>query len=405
MPVYLYRAKKGPEEIVEGRIEAGSEKEAIEKLVQLGYIPTRLELFRASEGKTPTFKKERHFKVKGRQVTIFSRQLASLLKSGVPILSAINTLQQQSDNPYLRYILSEIYNSLKEGATLSSSLSQYPNVFPAIYIALIKTGEDSGALPEVLLRIAEYRYKQEEFLGKFRMALIYPLFMILVGVGTIIFMLTFVLPRISQIFVNLKQQLPLATRIVLAVSNFLKTNFFWLALGLFVVMEIIRRYIKTEKGKINWDKIKLKLPLLGKFILKTELARFSRTLELLIKSGLSVIRAIELSVAVVENKILRTCFYNSLKELKQGGSFSKSLKNYSLIPPFMSNLIGVGEESARLAEAMEELANSYEQDTEDTIKVFTTLLEPLLILFIGAIIGFIVIAMLLPIFEMNLAIR
>jgi len=404
MPLYFYKAKKGPDEVIEGKIEAVDEKEAIEKLNRLGYVATKLEVYTPLTKKI-SLSKPTHFKIKYHQITIFSRQLASLLKSGVPILSALAILREQSENPQLKYILTEVYNAIKEGESFSEALKKYPKVFSPLYLALVKTGEDSGDLPNALLRIAEYRQKEEEFLSKFRTALIYPLFMVLVGIGTVIFMLVFVLPKISQIFLNLGQELPLPTRIVLKLSLFFKEKIVWLVFILLLIIFIILRYLKTEKGRKNFDHFKLRVFLLGNFILKTELARFSRTLSLLLKNGLSVIRAIELSIPVLGNEILRNCFSNSLVQLKQGGSFGRSLKESKIIPLFMSNLISVGEESGKLSEAMEEIAFSYEKDTEDTIKVFTTLLEPILILVIGGIIGFIVIAMLLPIFEMNLAIR
>jgi len=404
MPLYFYKAKKGPDEVIEGKIEAVDEKEAIEKLNRLGYVATRLEVYTPLTKKT-SLSKPTHFKIKHHQITIFSRQLASLLKSGVPILSALAILREQSENPPLKYILTEVYNAIKEGESFSEALKKYPKVFSPLYLALVKTGEDSGDLPNALLRIAEYRQKEEEFLSKFRTALIYPLFMVLVGIGTVIFMLVFVLPKISQIFLNLGQELPLPTRIVLKLSLFFKEKIVWLVFILLLIIFIILRYLKTEKGRKNFDHFKLRVFLLGSFILKTELARFSRTLSLLLKNGLSVIKAIELSIPVLGNEILSNCFSNSLVQLKQGGSFGRSLKESKIIPLFMSNLISVGEESGKLSEAMEEIAFSYEKDTEDTIKVFTTLLEPILILVIGGIIGFMVIAMLLPIFEMNLAIR
>ncbi|MCM8800201.1 MAG: type II secretion system F family protein [Candidatus Omnitrophica bacterium] len=402
MPVYLYRAKKGPQEVVEGKIEALTEKEAVEKLTQLGYLPIKIQPLLSKEKQ---LQKSIPGKINPHQITVFSRQLATLLKSGVPILTAINILQQQSQNSGLSYILFDLYNSIKEGQNFSTVLAKYPKVFSSLYTALIKTAEDSGALAEVLFKVSDYRARQEEFLSKFRMALVYPILMVLVGIGTIIFMLTFVLPKISRIFLDLGQNLPLPTQIILGLSNFLKEKWLWLVISILIVLILFHRYFKTEKGRTNLDSFKLKLPLLGNFILKAELARFSRTLELLIKNGISILKAIELAIPVLNNQILKNCFKTSIKELQQGSSLGKVLKEYKIIPIFMSNLISVGEESGRLSEAFAEVASSYEQDNEDTAKVFTTLLEPALILIIGGVIGFIVIGMLLPIFEINLAIR
>jgi general secretion pathway protein F len=344
-------------------------------------------------------------KVRSAEVTIFSRQLASLLKSGVPILKALNIISEQSENHNLKGIMRNIHNAVKDGATFSSVLSQYPKVFSPLFIALVRTGEDSGALPEVLLRIADYRAKHEEVISRFRMALAYPILMAIVGLGTIIFMLTFVLPRLMRIFTDMGQNLPLPTRILISTSQGLRQWGLWIIPVLLLIILMARQQTKTEAGRLSSSALKLRFPLFGKFILKAELGIFCRTLELLIKSGIPIIKALTIAVPVLDNEVIKNHLRNSCKELEQGGSFGRSLKNSKLFPVFMSNLIVVGEEAGKLEQALGEVANYYEQETDEKLRMMGSLLEPLMILVMGVVVGFIVMAMLLPIFEINVMVR
>jgi type II secretory pathway component PulF len=402
--IYKYRAKKGPEDIAEGTIEAPSEREAVDKLSELGYIPVSIALVSGEAGEeTVASPKMASLRIKGREVTIFTRQLATLLKSGVPILAGLNIITEQTENRSLKEVLHNIHHNVKEGTKLSLSLMQYPKIFPPLYIAMINTGESSGVLHEVLFRIADHRLRQEETLSRFRMAMAYPLLMALVGLGTIVFMLTFVMPRLTGIFANLGQTLPLPTRILISTSKILRKWWLWVILALLAL--ISRRQARTASAKFLLDRLKLRLPILGPLILKLEISRFSRTLELLLKSGIPILRAIEVVIPVVNNEIIKKRLQLSYKELEQGGSLGKSLKSAKIFPLFMSNLIIVGEESGRLTEALAEVASSYERDTDEALKITTNLLEPLIILAMGLVVGFMVIAMLLPIFEINVMAR
>lgn len=401
MPVYKYRAKKDLEDITEGRMEAQTKVEAIDKLSQMGYLPLSIEQETEPVG-TVTFSAIRYRgRVKSRGITIFSRQLASLLRSGVPILKSIQIISEQSEDPRLKSILRSVHAAVKDGATFSSVLAQYPNVFSPLYIAMVRTGENSGALPEALLKIADYRSTQEEIFSRFRMALAYPVLMALVGIATVIFMLTFVMPRLIGIFTNIGRELPLPTKILISISQALQQWGIWIALVFAAFILVARLQGKTKAGKISFGLFILHMPIFGSFILKAELARFCRTLELLTKNGVTILKALDIAIPVLENEVLKNRLRQSYKELEQGGSFGKSLKNSALFPLFMSNLIIVGEESGRLEEALAEVAGSYERDTDEAIRVMGSLLEPLMILVMGLIVGFIVISMLLPVFEIH----
>lgn len=406
MPIYNYRAKKGLQEVVNGSIEAQSEKEAIEKISALGYLPIHLEAFVRLQGSASAAVAHKPLgRIKRSEITVFSRQLSSLLKSGVPILTAINIIMEQSENINFRAVLANIYNIIKNGGTFSSALETYPRYFSVLYVAMVSAGENSGALAGSLLRIADYRAKQEEMLSRFRMAMAYPLLMALVGMATIVFMLTFVMPRLMGIFSNLGQKLPLPTRILLVTSQGLCRWWLWIILIIAAVIFLIKRQLKTKIGRIYWSILKLHIPIFGKFSLKADLACFSRTLELLIKSGLPILKALEIAIQVLGNEVIKEKLAKSCKALEQGGSFGRSMKDSKLLPLFMINLISVGEESGNLAEALAEVADAYERDTDEMIRIMSSLLEPLMILCMGLVVGFIVVSMLLPIFEINVMAR
>lgn len=403
MAIYKYRARDGPEKIVEGTIESGTKEEAVEMLSLRGLLPVRVEedtILAKSKAKLHRLEISRR-KIHSRSITVFSRQLASLIRAGVPILRAIDIISEQSEEQHFQNLLHNIYNDLKDGKNLSSALANYPSIFSPLYIAMIRAGEDSGTLQEALLRISDYRQRQEETLSNVRIALSYPVVMAIVGVITVIFMLTFVMPRLMNIFSNMGQSLPLPTRILLFLSAYLRKFWLWILLGFAVLILLLKGQAKAKAGSVFFSMLKLRLPVFGKFILKVELARFSRTLELLIKAGIPILKAIELTSPVLQNELIKERLLHSYKELEQGGSFGRSLKKSKLFPAFMTNLIIVGEESGKLEGALAEAANSYERDIEETIKVLTSVLEPLMILVMGLIVGFIVIAMLLPVFQIN----
>ncbi len=400
--IYKYRAKKGPAELVEGTVEAQSEPEAIEKVSQLGFFPLAVEVQKQG-GQAAHSSVRLRGRVRSQEITIFTRQLASLLKSGVPILQSLNIIGEQSENAVLKQVIRSVHNSIKEGDFFSSSLAKFPQFFSPLYVAMVNAGEGGGSLPEALLRIAEYRAQEEELLSKFRAALAYPVLMVFVGIGTIIFMLTFVIPRLTGILVGMGQDLPLPTQILISVSKTLSTWWLWAVLALVVLTA--RRQMRLASSRLPVSRLKLKIPAVGPFIQKAELARFCRTLEILIRNGIPILRALQISIPVVGNEAIKSQLAASYKELEQGGSFGRSIRNSVLFPAFMSNLIIVGEESGRLVEALGEVAVIYERDTDQAMKTLVSLLEPVMILGMGLVVGFIVVAMLLPIFEINVMAR
>lgn len=406
--MYKYRAKKGPKEVINSVIVAASREDAVEKITQMGYIPVRVEETSA-EGSVSSVSSAALFEpgIKPKMITVFTRQLSILLHSGVPILKSLTILAEQSHNPGFRRILSEIRSQVKDGRTLSSALSLYPRYFSPLYLSLVRAGEDSGTLEELLLRIADYRYKQEQIISTVRTALTYPLLMALVGTGTIIFMLVFVMPRLLKVFARLGQELPLPTKILMGVSNFMTQWWVWLVIALIILalLGFLERSSRSKKGQLLIGQLKLHAPLFREVFLKLELARFSRTLELLLKSGIQLLRAIDASIPTLNNEVIRQELRKGYKLIEQGESFGTILNRSHIFPKFMVNLVAVGEESGKVETALHELADTYENETDEAVKIMTNLLEPLMILFMGIVVGFIIMAMLLPVFQLNVMVQ
>jgi type II secretory pathway component PulF len=420
MATFKYRAKEKEGKTIEGYIEAATDGEAIEKVTRLGYIPMRIE--QASAGmkkdeasavqgisgsgpRRPGFSIALRGGVKGKEITAFGRQLASLIRSGVPILKAIGIVNDQSENPAFKKMLDRLYEDVKNGAPFSQAMSKYPAFFPPLYLALVAAGEFSGNLDQSLLRVTEYRQKQEEIISRVRSSMIYPALMALTGAGTIIFMLTFVMPRLLGVFSRLGGELPLPTKILIQVSEAARSPWIW-GIGVIVTVLTILVFRREKIRKsIAMGRFVLGLPIFGSFMLKVQIARFTRTLELLIKSGIAIIDGIQSATPVVSNPVLKHELTKCLKDIKEGGSFGKSLKASKCFPNFMTNLISVGEESGKLDEALGEIANFYEREADEATRIVTSLLEPLMILGMGLVVGFIVIAMLLPMFEINMMVK
>ncbi|VAX35348.1 Type IV fimbrial assembly protein PilC [hydrothermal vent metagenome] len=406
MSTFVYTAKKSTAETVSGQITAESEEEAIELINQLGFLPVNVQervSNEGSRGKKPLSAENLKIgkRVKGKELFLFSRQLASLLKSGVSILRALTIIAQQTQNPFFKQVILQIASEVRNGKTFSDCLSAFPNIFSLLYITMIRAGEESGDPQDMLMDIAAYQRRQEEILSKVRTALAYPLLMAVVGIATVWFILAFVVPKMAGLFDSLGDALPLPTQILLKISAFLSQEWIWVALVILVCVFSFQRFIKTKKGKALISHFILSLPIFGPIILKTELARFCRTLVLLLKSGVSIIRALPIVTPILSNEFIKNHLRKCHKDLMGGRSFGDSIKDSEGIPAMMGHLITIGEESGNLNAVLGEIAQDYEQETDEQIKIMTTLLEPVMILTIGLVVGFIVFAILLPIFQMD----
>lgn len=397
MPLYLYKAKRDTE-TVDGRIEADDLDKAISALEEMGYLPVKVEQAVERAG-LAAFGAH---KVSAHEINIFTRQLATLLKSKVQLVSALEIILREERNPKLREIVAGIRDEVKQGKQLSSTLNRYEKLFSRVYVNMVASGEKSGLLDSVLLRLADFAEKQEEIRSKVLAALAYPSLMLVVGAGTVFVMITFVMPRLTKLFFDMGQSLPLATRILISVSMFSRRYWFWAALAVAIGIFALKKSGFLKKNSELIDRMKLRVPLLRDYIILDEIARFCRTLSLLITDGVPIREAVDSTVPTIGNSVLAKDLGKISADLAGGSSMAKCLAKSGSFPGFVVSLIGVGEESGNLGEALREVADDFEKRLDGRIKVMSSLIEPLMILVIGLVVGFIVVSMLLPIFQISL---
>ncbi len=404
MTIFYYRAKKGSSQSITGQIEAQNQDDAIELLSQQGLLPVSV-AERPIEGLPQPQKSYVLKRISSKEIYFFTRQLANLIKSGIPILRALSLVNEQTSNSALKVIVKEIEMRIRDGAAFSDCLSLYPNQFNSFFVAMIKTGEESGNLKEALFRIADYQRSQQDMASKVKTAMAYPVFMGVVGLATIIFILTFVMPKITVLFSNAGEALPVPTKILMATSQLLRQ--WWLVILIVAggIVIFARRWGRSGAGRLMISQMALKAPLFGNLVLKSELSRFCRTLEILLKGGIPILRALQIAIPTLDNDIIRNEFSSCQKDLEKGASLTSGLKKSNVIPSLVVNLIVTGEESGLLEEALSDIAETYEAEANETIKSLSTLLEPVMILVVGLIVGFIVMAMLLPIFQIDIMAR
>ncbi|MBF0493823.1 MAG: type II secretion system F family protein [Candidatus Omnitrophica bacterium] len=404
MKKFHYKAKKGPQKVIEGVIYANSAREVVEKINKTGYVATsvREELVQ-SDVRATSFDFNSLFGVGIKELISFTKQLATLIKSGIPILKSLTVLGEQTQDRYFRTAVESIAENVKNGHSLSSSLKEYPKIFSPFYRAMLKAGEESGKLPMALKRISDYYSKRYEFVSKVRIALAYPMLILIVGFLTLIFVFTNVLPRIIPVIINLKMDLPIPTKILIALTMFLTHNWVWVILTVVLLLLIMNRAVKNENFNYYFSHFKMNLPVFGEIIMKSETAQFSRAMSMALSSGISIIQSVNICVPILNEYGIINAVNSSLKQLEAGGSFGEALKNTKVFPPFVYNLIKIGEESGNLEESLTNIAETYEEDCEEALKVMTNLIEPILVLVVGLIVGFIVVAVLLPVFNINVA--
>lgn len=403
MPRYTYTAKVQPHKTIQGDIEAESEQEAIHKLTQMGYFPISLQSENiASFGKEGAFGLRR---VSHKELVLFTGQLSTLVDSGVNIINGLSIIYNQANNKYLKAVLSDITARIKDGNSLSDSMASHPYLFSELYSSMIRTGEASGNLRDILKRLADFLEKEEEFKSSVRASLTYPFFLLLVGALTVFVLLVFVIPRLVTMFEDMGQILPLPTKILINVSAILQ-GYWWFILTLIsVFIFLLRRFSRKPQGRASLDRLKLKLPILGEITLKTDIARLMRTLSLLLSGGVPITPSLEISVSIVENQILKSEIREFKEKISSGSSLSDSLKKSIFFPEFVTNIIAIGEETGSLEKSLMRIAEDYEKEVDGILKALMRLIEPVIILVMGLIVGFIVLSMLLPIFQINLIVR
>jgi len=402
MPKFLYQAYTKSKERKEGVIEAENKTQALKKLDSLSLFPINIRILDRVDSDTFIGKIGR---VNSVDVATFTRQISNLLDSGLTILAALILVRRQAWKPSLKFIIDKLIEDLKEGKTFSDSLSQHPDIFPTLYVSLVRSGEAGGFLEEVMMRLADFLENEEELKTKLRSAMVYPALIAVVGIATIFILLSFVIPKLVLVFEDFGQILPMPTQILIYISSLL-SQYWWLVvflIGLFFF--IVNRILKTSEGRSCFDNFKLKLPVFGTVILKRQMERFCRILATLLGNGVTILPSLEIVRDIMENNILKREVEKMRADVRGGRSLAKAMSKSKYFPASIVNIISVGEESGSLEKVLKKISISYEREVDRSLKAFTSLLEPIMILVMGSIVAFIVAAMLLPIFQLNFMMR
>ena len=340
-------------------------------------------------------------RIKTREVSVLTRQLAALLRAGLSLVPALGALEEQLAGDGLGQVVGEIRGRVNGGATLAGALAEHGEIFSALYVNMVGAGEASGTLEEVLSKLALTLEKRARLTGKVRAALAYPVVMAVAAVGVVMFLLAFVIPSLAKIFTEMNQELPGPTVLLLEVSGAVRSHVLWLGLGGAAVVFGWLRYVRSERGGLLWDRLKLRLPLVGDLGRKLEAARLTRTLGILLGAGVSVLEALRIAKGVVQNRFVARELDGVREAIGDGQTIAEAIRRTGLFAPIMYHTIRVGEMSGKLEEQLEQIAESYDEEVEQTVGGLVSLLEPAILLAMGVVVGLIVLAVLLPIFEIN----
>jgi general secretion pathway protein F len=410
MPIYEYSALNLKGKTVSDIIDADSIAAARQKLRAANIYPISIKEVYDRGGKREGRLTEILFRplsprVKPAELAMMTRQLATLLGAGFPLVSAIYTLVPQASSTAFKRILSQIKDAIEEGSSFAEALALYPDTFSDIYINMVKSGESSGTLELVLQRLADISERQQALANRIRTAMAYPILMFFIGVIVLFVLLTYIVPTITEIFSDMGQTLPAPTRFLIATSEFLKSSWPALLIGLIAAGFAFGRIKKREAVRYRLDRFKLKLPGVGTLIQKLTVARFARTLGTLLDNGVSLLTALYIVKNVVGNRRVAETIAHAASEVEKGNSLARTLAESEAFPHISIQMVQVGEQSGELENMLAKVADIYENEVENTILGLTALLEPAIILFMGVIVAFIVLSICLPIFEMNMLVR
>ena len=399
MPTFHYKAYSASGASVSGTIEADSERQALAQVKAKGLIPREAHEEGAADTAAASFSFQRG--ISSADLSLFTRQLATLVASAVPLYEAVGSLYEQQEPGALKKVLARVSARIAEGASLSRAFAAEPKVFGESYVSMVSAGEASGALDAVLDRLADFLEEQDQVRSRVSSALAYPILMVLVGGGVMLFLLTVVIPKIVVVFEDSKAALPWITIALIKLSHFLR-GWWWLLAGLIIAtVPLYRKAMLRDNLRFKRDDLLLRLPLAGGMLQRLILSRFARVLGLLLASGVPIIRALEITSDVLVNRVYRLFLQGVMEDVAQGGNLSDSLRKSPLFPALLVHLIGVGEKGGALEAMLLKAGIAYEREFNTRLTRLMGLMEPLLVLAMGVAVGIVVMAVLLPIFEMN----
>ena len=393
MPVFTYKGKTLAGTLVSGELKTKNRAE-LERTLRSKKIlvtsvstkPSQINL-RIGTG------------IKKVHISRFTRQFATMIGAGLPMVQCLEILSQQMESAELRRVIGEVKESVQAGTTLAEALSRHKKVFDDLYVNMVDAGEIGGALDIILVRLAIYREKADALARKVKGAMIYPAVVMTVAIAVTFIMLTYIVPIFAKMFAGLGAELPAPTQFILSLSALLRANILT-GLGLLVALIIAYKYYsKTQSGRLNIDRLKLKLPLLGDLIRKSVIARFSRTLSTLISSGVSILDALDITARTSGNRVIHDAIKKSVLSIAEGETITQPLKESKVFPPMVVQMISVGEKTGGLDEMLTKIADFYDEEVDAAVAALTSIIEPVIIVFMGIVIGGILVAMYLPMFD------
>lgn len=409
MPVYDYTALDAKGKTITGIIDADGAAQARQKIRSAGNFPVQVREVQSTaspsaEGRAAAFA-TLFSRIRPTEISIMTRQLATLISAGFPLVSALEALMSQISSQALKKIIAKVKGDIVEGSNFATALGKFPNVFSDIYINMVRAGETSGTLEIVLERLADVTEKQQELNNRVITAMIYPLLILFTGLLILTFLFIYVIPNITSIFEDMKQALPLPTRILIGTSDVFKSYWWVLVVLIVAALVALRRLRKSAKGRSWMDQTLLKLPVAGPLIRKLAAARFARTLASLLENGVSMLPSLAIVQSIVGNVHIAKTIENANAEVGKGQGLAKSLEAGQCLPPIAVQMIQVGEQSGDLEQMLNKVAEVFEKEVETTVMRITAMLEPVMVLAMAAVVLFIVLSICLPIFEMRTLIR
>ncbi|GMU92566.1 MAG: pilus assembly protein PilC [Candidatus Hydrogenedentota bacterium] len=399
MPQFQYVVKKGPGPVTSGVLEAESRRAAAARLRDMGYFPISIEEFQGEE-KADTLKRAlRRVRLKDRN--IFFRQLATLIESGMPLTRALSTIAQQTANTKLVEIIEQMREDVQKGSTFAEAMERHPKLFTPMHCNLVHAGETGGMLEEVLWRIVRFGEQDEELRGKAVSAMIYPCILLIMGSLAVFILTSFVFPQFVKLFDDFNVTLPLPTRIVLAICNFMG-SYWWAVLAVVAAGSAgLVSFWRSEQGRMFFDRLALRVPVLRTVVQKYVMSQFARTLGTLLDNGVPVLRSLRITVETLSNKAIAQEVDIVQARVAEGDSISSGLAQTRYFPPMVVNMFVIGEESGKLGAVTKRMADAYEIEVDRAVKTMTALLEPIMIIIMGVLVGGLVISMLMPLLTMS----
>jgi len=394
VPVFDYRGKTVGGAAVAGQLKAKDRRE-LERILRSRKVLVSEANPRSSQLSFSLGRK----RIKKVHISRFTRQFATMIGAGLPMVQCLEILSQQTESSEFRKIIATVKENVQSGTTLSEALSRQKKVYDDLYVNMVEAGEIGGALDTILIRLANYREKADALARKVKGALVYPAVVVSVATLVTFIMLRFIVPVFAKMFRGVGAELPAPTQIILGVSAFLQ-SYMWIIVAMFVAALVgLRYYYKTENGRMNIDKFMLKLPVIGIVLRKSAVAKFTRTLGTLLSSGVSILDALEITAKTAGNRVIQRAIQRSVVSIAEGDTITQPLKETGVFPPMVTQMISVGEKTGGLDDMLNKIADFYEEEVDAAVAALTSLIEPVIIVLMGMVIGFILVAMYLPMFD------